>query len=74
MPIRLIIKNDHAFSPEEAIVLVEAFEATLAALRLKDRDDPLTMVVANRIIELAKKGERDPDRLRDLTLGSLDKP
>ena len=71
MPIRLIIKNDHAFSPEEAAVLISAFEDTLQALGLVDREDPATLLVAKRIIELAKQGERDPVRLRDLTVKTI---
>ena len=73
MPIRLIIKNDHAFTPEEAQVLIGAFEDTLLALNLTDREDPITLLVAKRIIELAKEGERDPSRLRDLTIASVTK-
>jgi predicted ATPase with chaperone activity len=56
MPIRLIIRNDHAFAPEDARVLLQAFEDTLKALRLVDRDDRATMVVARTIIDLAKAG------------------
>jgi hypothetical protein len=43
--------------------LVEAFESCLRKLRLKDRSDPVTTAVARVIIELAKTGERDPERL-----------
>ena len=71
MPIQLVLKNDHAFTPEDTKVLVEVFEDTLKALRLIDRDDPVTMLVAKTIIELAKQGERDPQRLRRSTIASL---
>jgi len=70
MPIRLIIRNDHAFSPEDAKILIDAFEAALKALNV-DREDPLTMLLAKRIVELAKEGERDPIRLRLLALATL---
>jgi hypothetical protein len=40
-----------------------AFEMTRAALRLSDRDDLVVAMVANRIIELAREGERNPDLL-----------
>jgi hypothetical protein len=63
VPIRLLI-SDHAFPPEDARVLAQAFEDTLKALRLVDRDDPATMLVARIIIDLAKAGERDPFKLR----------
>ena len=71
MPIRLIIRNDHAFSPEEAELLIAAFEDALKELNLTDREDQLTTLVAKKIIELAKKGERDPVRLRDDAVSSF---
>jgi hypothetical protein len=73
MPIREIIRNDHAFSPEEARMLVDAFESCLKQLDLTDRDDPLTMLVARRIIEFAKEGERDPAKLCERAGASLKK-
>jgi hypothetical protein len=42
-------------------------------LRLVDRDDPATTLVARTIIDLAKRGERDPARLRDAAVASLSK-
>ena len=71
MPIRLLLEHDHAFTPEDVKVLIDAFEDTLRALRLHDRGDPLTMAVAKIIIQLAKDGERDPTRLRDLALKAV---
>jgi hypothetical protein len=41
--------------------------------RLVDRSDPLTYEVAKLIIEFAKQGERDPERLCALTLHQLSK-
>jgi hypothetical protein len=40
-------------------------------LRLKDRSDPATEVIARRIIELAQRGERDPARLREYAIRGL---
>jgi hypothetical protein len=37
----------------------------LRALSLVNRADPATEIVAKKIIELAKQGERDPIRLRE---------
>jgi hypothetical protein len=71
VPIRLIIKNDHVFTPEEANVLVSAFEDALRELKLADREDPLTLLVAKHIVELAKAGERDSNRLRELTVQKI---
>jgi hypothetical protein len=68
---RSITKSDYASTPEDAQALVAAFEGTLRELNLVDREDPLTLIVAKKVIELAKKGERDPSRLRDLTMRSV---
>ena len=62
MPIHRLLKN-HAFGPDEITVLTSAFEDALRRLRLADRADPATEVVAKKIIELAQQGERDPTRL-----------
>jgi len=71
MPIRHLLKGDVAFTPEEADLLITTFEDTLTALKLLDRNDPVTRFVARHIIQLAKDGERDPVRLRELTIESL---
>jgi hypothetical protein len=71
VPIRRLLEHNDAFSPEDVQVLVGAFDDTLRALNLTDRERPLTMMVAKLIIEFAKEGERDPDRLRDLVMKSL---
>jgi hypothetical protein len=36
-----------------------------------DREDRLTMTVAKLIVEFAKEGERDPNRLRELVMKTL---
>jgi hypothetical protein len=48
-------------------ILVRAFEDALKELAL-NRTHPKALVVAQHIITFAKAGERDPVRLRDLTL------
>jgi hypothetical protein len=71
VPIRPLLEHNHAFSPEDVKVLVGAFEDTLHALKLTNRKDPMAITVAKIIIELAKDGERDPARMRDLALKSV---
>jgi len=73
VPIGTILKNDHSFGPEDIANLTAAFEAALARLALTDRKDPLTPPVAKAVIQLAKDGERDPERLRDGALRTLGK-
>ena len=68
MPVRRFLEGDRSFEPGEIEVLVTAFEDALRELELNDREDPVTLTVARRIIELAKQGERDPVGLRDRAL------
>ena len=70
MAIYRLLKN-RAFGPDEIEVLTTAYEEALRALRLKDRADPATEMIARKIIELAQCGERDPVRLREHAIRSL---
>jgi hypothetical protein len=70
MPMNGLLQK-HAFVPEEIKVLTGVFEETLRELRLADREDPITEIVAKKIIELAQQGEHDPVRLREQTVQSL---
>jgi hypothetical protein len=71
MPIHTLLNGDHSFTPEEAAILVEAFEGSLEALRLVDREDPVTRLVAEKVLEGARSGERDPQRLRTWVLAQF---
>jgi len=53
--------------------LTAALELALSKLELTDRQDPLAVVLAKFIIELAKEGERDPGRLCEGALKILRK-
>ena len=53
----------HKFDPETIRVMGLAFEMALVALRLADRGDLANEVLARKIMDLAKAGERDPERL-----------
>jgi len=61
----------HAFRPEETEILLAVFEATLRDLGLTNRTDIVTELVAEKIIYLALRGERDPARLRTQAIHSL---
>jgi hypothetical protein len=73
VPIRAILETEYGpvFEPNDVTILVTAFEAALAKLRLGDRDDAMTVTVAKLIIQLAKDGERDPQKLCDGALKIL---
>jgi hypothetical protein len=62
MPIRSHL-NGQRFDPETMRVMGLAYEMTLISLRRVDRGDIANNVVAQKLIELAKSGERDPERL-----------
>jgi hypothetical protein len=66
--------TDGAFDVEAMALLAQAFHQTCAALH--DRGQPIIVheIIARRIIELAGRGERDPDRLCIATLASLGFP
>jgi hypothetical protein len=49
--------------PETKRIMGIAFEMTRAALRVSNQDDLAPETMAKIIIELAKAGERDPERL-----------
>jgi len=74
LPIRsLLVEEKTFFSPEDITALATAFEDTLHTLRLADRNDPIVLMVAKKIIELARQGERNPERLRALVISQFEK-
>lgn len=62
MTIRRLLPNS-PLAPEEIDILVNAYEQTLRALHLVDRDDPITELVAKKIIEVGQTGLRDPAQI-----------
>jgi hypothetical protein len=70
VPIRPLLEAE-AFGPEDISALISAFEASLNALRLVDRSDPAVLLVAKRVIDLARDGNRDPIALRDRVVKSF---
>src|SRR5262249_53180001 len=71
MPITPFL-DDTKFDPEAKRVLGLAFEMARVALRLADRGDLTNEIIAKRIIELAKAGERNPDLLCEGVLKEFD--
>ncbi len=70
MPIYRLLENQ-GFEPEHVLAMATAFDETLRALKLVDRTDPLSDIVAAKVIEVAQTGERDPQRIRDRVLQAL---
>jgi len=57
--------------PEEIAVLTDAYELTLLKLNLVDRNDPLTEMIAKKIIELGQRGVREAKQLSALAIKEL---
>ena len=64
-------REQEILEPDTIAVLAVALEDTLRQLRLANRNDPAVTMVAKKIIELARRGERDPIRLRDQAVQSF---
>src|SRR5262249_6912922 len=62
MPITQFLDSPE-FDPETKRVMDVAFEMARAALQLGDQGNLINERIAKRIIELAKTGEADPNRL-----------
>ena len=72
MSIYRLLENT-AFGPEEIERLVKAYELTLRALGLKDRSDPITHIVAEKIITVGRFGIEDPAEISKMVLNDLGK-
>jgi hypothetical protein len=64
--------DEHDFDAETVRLMGVAFECTVATLRLPaDDTEPVRQAIAWKIIELAQRGECDPDRLCEGALAHL---
>jgi hypothetical protein len=70
MPIRSFL-NGQRFDQEMVRI---AFEQVCIALRTGDCGDDVKNAIANKIIELAKDGERNPDLLCERALKDIRNP
>jgi hypothetical protein len=63
--------RDLAFDPEHVQAMLTAFEAVRAELRLR-QGDQRTELAALKLVDLAKAGERDADKLTAFTLAEFE--
>ena len=70
MAIYRLIQNT-VFEPKDIERLAAAYKQTLRALRLKDRDDPITRLVAEKIIAIGRLEIEDPAKISELALKEL---
>jgi hypothetical protein len=69
VPIREFLGDNRAFGPEDLDAMGKAFAAALGKLGLHDLKDPMTEIVARRIIRAALAGERNPITLTEIGAG-----
>ncbi|WP_027571089.1 hypothetical protein [Bradyrhizobium sp. WSM1743] len=62
----------HGMPPKEIACITKAYEQTLRSLCVKDRDDPLTELVAKTIIKIAQKGLKDPAQISAQAITELE--
>jgi hypothetical protein len=70
MPIRPFLACEQ-FDQEAIRILGVAFEQACVGLRVGDCDDDVRQAIANKIIELARTGERNPDLLCERALKEI---
>jgi hypothetical protein len=60
-----------SFNQDDIDRLAAAYEDALRHLHISDRDDPINQVIAQRIIEGARTGVRDPGDLCKMAIKDL---
>jgi len=60
-----------SFDEQAVKAMTAAYETILVELGLSDRTDPLTEIVASKIITICQMGERDPERICELALKDI---
>ena len=73
MPIIRLLENSK-LTPDDVEILTRAFKEALRALSLVDRNDPLTEIVARKIIEIGPSPVRDPIQIAELAIKQLGVP
>jgi hypothetical protein len=63
--------QEGTFDPDAVAAMSAAFEEACRALGLAERTDPLRDLVAQKVIDCARAGERDPVRLRESVLKAI---
>jgi hypothetical protein len=70
MAIYRLITNG-SFGPDVIEAMTAAYEAALVDLRMIDRSDPLTELIAKSIVNVTATGERDPEIIKERALNAL---
>jgi hypothetical protein len=71
LPAQVLQISDRAFDGETTALVCQAFDLTCLALHDADQPDLVKEIIAKRIIDIAGRGERDPQKMRKAALNSL---
>jgi hypothetical protein len=63
--------SDRSFDAETTALIGQAFDKTCRELHDKGQPASVKEIIAQRIIEIAGRGERDPDRISEAVLKCL---
>lgn len=64
-------RREKAFDSDATAILAAAYEKAMEVIELRDQPPIMREVAARRIIALASKGERNPDRLCAAALATI---
>jgi hypothetical protein len=70
MAIYRLIANG-SFGPDEIEVMTAAYEGALIDLRVANRQDPITELIAKSIVHVTATGERNPVLIRARAINAL---
>ncbi|MCK1359897.1 hypothetical protein [Bradyrhizobium sp. 199] len=70
MPINRLLSGSKT-TPEEMDRLNKAYAFALRSLGLVDRNDPMTELIARKVIEIGATGVSDPETISELALKHL---
>lgn len=73
MTIYRILQNS-PLGPDEIARLSAAYEEALRTFGVEDRNDPLTELIAKKIIEIGQTGLKDPAQICSRAIEALDLP
>jgi hypothetical protein len=67
MPINRLLRGSK-LDPDKVELLNRAFDLALRSLGLVDRNDPITELVAEKVIEVHELGVNDPAEIADIAV------
>ena len=70
MAIYRLIANG-SFGPDEIEVMTAAYEDALIDLRVANRDEPITELIAKAIVNVTATGEHDPILVKERAINAL---